>query len=68
MNFNFLGYFQIQNTGYKEQKITLWDIKRKIGNAINAKRNKNKLIIESINITKNIVLYSKHILLTREKM
>jgi len=31
------------------------------------KRNKNKLIIGSINITKNIVSYSKYILLTREK-
>jgi len=30
-----------------------------------AKHNKNKLIIESINITKNIVLYPKYILLTR---
>jgi len=32
------------------------------------KRNKNKLIIVSINAAKNIILYSKYILLTREKL
>jgi len=50
--FSFLGYFQIRNTEYKIQRIEneTIKIKTKIQNAKNAKRNKYKLIIESINI------------------
>jgi len=53
--------YKIKNIKYEGQKTknTITKYKNKIQNAKNAKRKPNKIIIESIKITKSIVLYLK---------
>jgi len=51
-------YFQIRDIEYKIQRAENKAVKY-------IKRNRNKLIIESINIAKDIVLHSRYILLIR---
>jgi len=65
--FSFFSYFEIQNIEYKMQgtKTNTVKYKNKIQNAKNVKRKRNKIIIESIKVSKDIISHSKYTLSIR---